>query len=254
MLAVEAQRTIPSSKKEKHFVDYRPLVALLEHLDLPADVFSKSSLSLEGLSERLTSSLDGLVAKLLSLDSKRQPLSLLDNLYGYLSQEDELVAADLIFVPGAKTQLRIDKAIELYKQGFAKTILTSGKSPFYKNNHLSEAEWYKSVAVSAGVPEADILVEARSISLPDNVRSSLNYLDDQGFRYSTLILVNSPYVQRRAWAHFQKYVDDKTRLIRVNSQTKPALRQKHWFKSETGIRVVVNEFAKMKVAETFNSI
>ena len=86
------------------------------------------------------------------------------------------------------------------------------------------------------------MVERQAITLPDNVRRTLNLLDQKSFKYSSIILVNSPYVQRRGWAHFQKYVDDHIRLIRINSATQPALQKANWFKSEVGIKVIANEF------------
>lgn len=253
ILSIEAQRPVPPSKAEKHYPDFQALVALLEYLNLPSRLFTNETASHTEANEQGKELIDSLVLKLLSLKSEQRPAYLLNDIYGYLSENDPKEAADLIFVPGSKTHLRIEKAIELYKKNYAPKMLISGGAPYYKNNQIPEAEWHKEIAVNAGVPASSILTESRSISLPDNVRASLNMLDEQGIKYKSLILVNSPYSQRRCWAHFMKYTEEGTKIIRINSDTKPELQKEHWFKSETGIRVITNEYAKMRVAVAFCS-
>ena len=256
MLKIEAQRPIPPSKAEKHYPDFRVFIALLEYAGRPSRWFSDATfktlnhLEANEQGRKLT---DVLVAKLLSLDAGRMPTDLLESVYEYLSESDPAEQADLLFVPGSKTQLRIEKAVELYKQNYAPKLLISGGAPYYKDKQLPEAEWHKRIAVDSGVPTSSILTESRSVSLPDNVRSSLNMLDEQGISYGSILLVNSPYAQRRCWAHFMKYIEEGTKLIRINSDTKPELQKEHWYKSESGLRIITNEYAKMRIAVAFNS-
>ena len=139
ILTTEAQRSVPASKMKKHFVNFQALVALLESLNLDPAIFRQKPSDYKSVSEQTALLIDNLATKLLSLTTQQLPLSLLNQLYDYLSEEDPLGAADLIFVPGSKTELRINKAIELYKLGLAPTILISGKAPFYKNNLLTQS-------------------------------------------------------------------------------------------------------------------
>ena len=179
---------------------------------------------------------------------------LCDAAYDYLSEEDIIAPADLIFVFGAKTTARIDKAIALYKQGFGKRLMVSGASPHYAaDKAVKEAERDAQIARDQGVPESALVLETNSISIPDNVRSSLNLLDARGLVHQKVMLVNSPYTQRRGWAHFRKYLSDDAELIRVNAATAEKFSREHWYKNLEGIRVVLGEFVKLRVAVLLNT-
>ncbi|HED38668.1 MAG TPA: YdcF family protein, partial [Ignavibacteria bacterium] len=124
----------------------------------------------------------------------------------------------------------------------------------YGNNQsATEAEIYAQIAVDAGVPKNSIIIENKSITIPDNVRSSLNLLDKKGISYGSIILVNSPYTQRRGWVHFKKYIPDTIKLIRVNSETGEQYKKDFWYKNPTGIDVVIGEFLKAKIAVSLNT-
>ena len=254
MLGVEARRDVPATKINRHYADFKSILALLRHLDLPSELFTDQALDHSAIIERGQELVDEIVGRLSLPAAATESLGLLNGLYDYLSEEDPPQEADLIFVPGSKTQLRIDKAVELYKRDLAPLILISGGSPYYKDNRSAEAERHKDTAVTAGIPAEKILTDSRSVSLPDNVRTSLNLLDREGIAYSRIMLVNSPYVQRRGWAHFMKYVDEGVELVRVNSETKPAFGRSQWFRSETGIRVIINEFVKIRTGIPINSL
>ncbi|MEI7777702.1 MAG: YdcF family protein [bacterium] len=258
ILDAEVKRNIPVGNEEKHYVDFSALVKLAEHFEVGAEIitdnYTKIGLKKQDLLEKGKILIEKLKEKLLNGDLSLEDIGACNVAYDYLAENDVVEKADIMFVFGAKTPLRIEKAVELYQQGLAQRIIVSGRSPHYAEEHsVTEAETYARIAVEKGVPANVIMVENKSITIPDNVRSSLNFLDESGISYSSIILVNSPYTQRRGWAHFKKYLPDTVKLIRVNSRVGDQYRRDAWYKSPIGIDVVLGEYIKAKVAVSLNT-
>ena len=154
----------------------------------------------------------------------------------------------MIFVFGSSNLARAEKAVELYKKDLAPKIIFSGGSPIYDPVRPVEAREYRRLALKQGVPDKAIIVEDQSITTADNIKCSLNLLDQLKVKLEKIILVNSPSSQRRGWCHFKKYLPDKIKLFRINCATKPEYNKVNWFRNEAGIRIILNEFVKMKVA------
>lgn len=252
ILAKEAKRALPKGKKTIHYPDFSLAIQLFELYNVSSDFLVKDLPATE-IVETSRSFLDDLLGKILKdpLVGKRR--GLFDRVYDYLSEEDKLEKADLIFAFGSPTLVRAEKAVELYKQDFASIILFSGGGHIYNEEGLPEAIAYKNFAIEKGVPIEAILIEINSITIPDNIRSSLNILGKLGFSLRSLILVNSPYTQRRGWCHFRKYLSDEVRIYRVNCATKDDYLKENWYENEKGIRAVLNEFVKMRVAMVLNT-
>lgn len=95
----------------------------------------------------------------------------------------------------AETQARVAKGIELFEAGAAsRLVVTGGGEP-------PVAEAMREAAISAGVPEADILVETASHSTLQNALFTADFetLDKDG----TVLLVTHRYHLPRAWASFR---------------------------------------------------
>lgn len=257
ILEAEAKRGFPEGKEELHYFDFSPLIKLAEHFGVDTQIlvsiYSKDDIGNENLLEKGKGIIEQLKDKILNKELSPEDIEALNNVYDYLTEEDAPEKADLIFVFGAKTPLRIERAVELYKQEMSPKIVVSGRGPHYAENSTTEAETYAKIAIDNGVPEDSIVIEDNSITIPDNVRSSLNLLDEKGISYDSIILVNSPYTQRRGWAHFKKYVPDSIKLTRVNSDTGEQYKRDTWYKNPTGIDVIVGEFLKAKVAVSLNT-
>ena len=209
ILAIEARRKLPVGKKKAHYPDFLLIMELSDRFNLPFDIFSKDynpkTLERYDVVEDGEKLIEQLKDRILSSKPSTENTELFSKIYDYLSKQDKLEKSDLIFVFGSKTLARIERAIELYKNNFSNLIIISGGNPIYEQDKkVSEAERYKLVALEKGVPEKDIITESKSITIPDNVRSSLNLLDEKGIKFNSMILVNSPYVQRRGWCHFKK--------------------------------------------------
>lgn len=256
ILDAEAKRDFPLGEENAHYVDFQPFVRLLSALDLRDDLVTREYAPEEVLDARVMEQGTDLIASLVErlCDAGRAlPEAELIAAYDYLAEEDAPEAADLIFTFGAKTPLRVEKAVALYRAGLAPRLVFSGRSPAYEKRETTEAETYRQYALERGVPDEAIIIETDSITIPDNVRSSLNLLDELGVTFRSLILVNSPYVQRRGWCHFRKYLPDDMKIIRQNCGTAPKFSRTEWFRTPDGIKTIANEFIKMKVAVSLNT-
>lgn len=250
IVAAEAKRPRLASKLNVRYADFSNIIRLYDFYGLDASIFYDGGQTTHQILDAGAKDLPQLTT-LITEGSRNQRL--LDEAYDYLSEEDELEPADFIFVFGSKTRHRAEKAIELYKHGLAKKIIFSGHVPSYGNRQAKpEAELYAELAIQGGVPERDIIIEKESITIPDNIRRTLNMLDSGRISYSSFILVNSPYAQRRGWCVFKKYTEDGVKIMRSNSRTKQAYDKGHWFTNPGGISMVIGEYFKLRNAVSFN--
>ncbi len=249
ILLHEAHRTIPKEKEHIHYVDFVTIMQLLDVYEISTRFF-KDDIRFEDLQNadlfaEISLMFDSLVDGILLTKDDPAKQTLFNNLYDYLSESDELEQADLIFVFGAKKIFRIEKAVNLYKKGYAPKIVISGKCPFYQLDkfEVSEAETLEKYALKHGVPKEDIILEKESITVPDNVKRSLNLLEERSIPHKSIILVNSPFSQRRGWSHFSKMSKRGTKLIRSNTDTvSEQYSRDGWYQSEAGAKVIVKEF------------
>lgn len=256
IMEFEAKRDVLPEKIYTHYPRFETFIALLDQLQIESFII-KNNIPAEGwltqgYQEKCDKLMENITNKLLKVNTKaiRQ---LLNELYDYLSEEDELKKADAIFTFGGKTLWRVEKAIQLYQEGWSEKLVFSGHGSYTGRGEIPEAENYREIASRAGVPNEDIMLETESITTPDNVRRSLNLFDKIGFKPNSLILVNSPQPQRRGWCLFKKYLPDSTELIRQNCQTAEKYDRNDWFTNPEGIKVVLNEYIKMKIAVTLNT-
>lgn len=253
ILENEADRPIPAGKETVHYPDFETIVNVLNFYGQSAKLFESAT----GTIEEIVS--DGMkvvsqLAQAIIDDHAADAIKRLNDAYDYLAEEDEPQKSDLIFVFGAKTTHRIEKAIELYKAGYAPKILMTGGSPIYASGHEAvEAETFAALAQQAGIASAVMIIEDKAITIADNVRRSLNLLDEKSFKFESLICVLSPYAQRRGYTTLQKYLSDRVKIYRVNSKTLPIYQRDQWFKNEVAIKVILNEFVKMRASVAYNS-
>ena len=116
---------------------------------------------------------------------------------------DETRPAGVAIVLGAGTfngevspvyQARIDHGVWLYENGYVeKLILTGG---YGAGSSVSDAAAAGQYAVSAGMPEADILLEERSAITQENLQYAKELMEDAG--YETALVVSDPLHMKRA--------------------------------------------------------
>lgn len=172
---------------------------------------------------------------------------LLARVYESLAKQDEPVAADAIFVFGAPSNARVEKAAELYSQGLAPKVVISGRGPNWsKDVSSTEAGRMGERAEELGVPVEDILLETKAVSIPDNVKRGIDLLDSLSMDSGRLIIVTSAFGLLRASIDWNKFSAQPIELVRVAPPiVDPNLGKDLWHTNDAGRKVVINEYAKI---------
>lgn len=200
-------------------------------------------LELEVLATAVASTTEKMCQYILSSEVEGE---LLDELFKALTVNDKLERCEAIFVFGSPADMRISHAVNLYQQGLVPLLIVSGKGPHYQQSELSEAERAAQYAISHGVPETAIMIEPESITLPDNVKRTLDMFELQQFKPQKLCVVATSYVMRRAVMEWYKFTPWDIEIMASPAMAQaPELRQESWYQSERGIRMLLNEYAKI---------
>lgn len=99
---------------------------------------------------------------------------------------------------------RLFKAISLYKTGKVEKLLISGDSGYLGERGLHEAKQVKTLLITWGIPETDIITEEKSINTHENAVESTKILKQSYPHYKNFILVTSGIHMRRSLACFEK--------------------------------------------------
>lgn len=119
------------------------------------------------------------------------------------SRIDEKRDADVIIVLGAEThngkvspvyRERINHAIGLYNDGYAKTVIMTGG--IGDGNDISDSEAAKNYAISQGIPANAIFIEEKSGITQENIQYAKEIMAIQGF--DSAIIVSDPLHMKRA--------------------------------------------------------
>lgn len=180
---------------------------------------------------------------------------LLNTLFDSLVVNDAVQECEAIFVFGSPANARIMHAIELYNSGVAPLLIVSGNGPHYGTNELSEAERMSQYAIDSGVPQTSIMIEPESITLPDNVKRSLDMFELQEFRPKRMCVVATTYISQRARMEWYKFTPWNIEIVSSPAQAQtPELRRDTWHQSERGIRMLLNEYTKIIVEHKMDLI
>jgi uncharacterized SAM-binding protein YcdF (DUF218 family) len=112
----------------------------------------------------------------------------------------------IVVVSGGDTQARTAAGIELYKNGWADTLILSGAAQ--DKSGPSNAQAMRLQAERAGVPESAIIIDEDAESTQQNAQNTRTIFGNQG--YEDIILVTSGYHQRRASLEFNKLAENVT--------------------------------------------
>ncbi len=117
-----------------------------------------------------------------------------------------LAKADCIIVLGSHDTRVAERGAEVFLGGWAPLIVFSGNLGALTSTiwQRPEAEIFADVALGMGVPRERILIEAGSTNTGENVDLSRKLLLERNVRPKKAIVVQKPYMERRAYATFRK--------------------------------------------------
>lgn len=158
----------------------------------------------------------------------------------FLSPQSKLEKSDaIVAISGGETAERIEEAVDLYKANYAPVLIFSGAA---RDEGTSNAQAMKLLAIKAGVPEENIFVEEKAQDTFENARFVREHVDSKNIK--SIILVTSPYHQRRAYLTFRRFLGEKVKIIN-HSSTDSAWRKNGWWKDEWGKKLTFSELQKI---------
>lgn len=136
-------------------------------------------------------------------------------LWQYHRMNQRLERADAILVLCSYDTSVAERGAQLLLEGWAPLLIFSGGLGAITRNLWSEpeAELFARVARESGVPAERILVETRSTNTGENVQFTRRLLAERGIDPESFILVQKPYMERRAYATFKRYWPEKHAVV-----------------------------------------
>ena len=127
-------------------------------------------------------------------------------LWNYHRMGHTPVKADAIVVLCSHDVLVADRGAELFLDGWAPLLVFSGGRGAITSRLWDEpeAEIFARIAISKGVPADRVLVETASTNTGENVRFTRQLLVGRGIDLRSVLLVQKPYMERRAFATFRR--------------------------------------------------
>jgi len=158
----------------------------------------------------------------------------------FLSPQDMLEKADVIVaISGGETHQRVAEAVSLFKSDWAPLLIMSGAA---KDEGPSNAAAMKQIAISLGVPKNKILIEESATSTLDNAKFVRDIIVEK--KITKIILVTSPYHQRRASLAFAKALKGLPVKIINHSSTDSLWRKNGWWQDSWARYLTLSELQK----------
>jgi len=139
-------------------------------------------------------------------------------IWDYHHIKHKLEMADCILVLGSHDLRVAEYGARLFLDGYAKSIIFSGG--IAHAGELLETKWkrpeaelFSEKAIEMGVPRDKIIVENQSTNTGENIKFTEKILKEKGLNFKSLIIVQKPYMERRAYATAKLPWPDKKLIV-----------------------------------------
>lgn len=175
----------------------------------------------------------------------------------FIFVEDKPRKADLIIAVGGSYPQIPERAAELFREGFAPYILTTGrfthslghfrgvsqKREIYSEPYFCECDFYRDVLTRNGVPESAIIREDKAEYTRTNAELSRAVADEMGLKTDTVLVVCKSFHARRCRIFFQSAFD-KSEVLMIPTDIGTGEDSGDWFKTEKGITRILGELKR----------
>jgi uncharacterized SAM-binding protein YcdF (DUF218 family) len=141
--------------------------------------------------------------------------TLAERLWHYHRLNHGLKKSDAILVLCSHDRRVAERGAQLFLEGWAPLLIFSGGLGAITRGMWSEpeADQFARVAAEMGVPAGRMLVENRSTNTGENVSFTRRLLAEKGVDPASFILVQKPYMERRAYATFRTFWPEKGAVV-----------------------------------------
>ena len=144
-----------------------------------------------------------------------QTRALAETIWNYHLMKHQVAKADAILVLCSHDERVAERGAQLFLEGWAPLIIFSGGQGEITRRLWSEpeAERFARIAMRLNVPRECILVETKSTNTGENVQFTRKLLAEKGLDPQGFIVVQKPYMERRAYATFRRYWPDREVIV-----------------------------------------
>src|SRR5689334_3636409 len=137
--------------------------------------------------------------------------TLAEKLWDYHLMKHQLAPADAILVLCSHDERVAERGAQLFLERFAPLLIFSGGRGAITARlwNEPEAERFARIAMALNVPAANILIEPNSTNTGENIRFTKQLLAERELDPQSFIVVQKPYMERRAFATFRQFWPDK---------------------------------------------
>jgi len=159
----------------------------------------------------------------------------------YLSPQDQLAKSDaIVAISGGETEARTAEAVKLYQEGWGANIIFSGAA--LDPNGPSNAKAMARAAIAAGVPPTSIELDETATNTRQNANDVGEIIRREN--YHSIILVTSPYHQRRASIAFHRVLGGNFVIVN-HSSFDGRWRRSHWWATPASRELTYSELQKV---------
>lgn len=153
------------------------------------------------------------------------------------------VRADVIVALGGDDGHRVRKVAEVFRAGYASTVLISGLEGSPQRERAYYLNWRVKVLADAGVAADRILVESAASNSFQEARATLALLQGRGWK-KALVVSDPPHMRRLDWVWGKVFAASGKSYVLVASE--PAWWDaEQWWASEKSAQFVLTELIKM---------
>lgn len=145
----------------------------------------------------------------------QQTFALAETLWNYHLLKQQIAKADAILVLCSHDERVAERGAQLFLEGWAPLIIYSGGQGAITRALWDEpeAERFARIAMNLGVPRESILIEKNSTNTGENVQFTRKLIEERGLDPQKFIVVQKPYMERRALATFLRYWPEKQVVV-----------------------------------------
>ncbi|PIP31221.1 hypothetical protein COZ22_02320 [bacterium (Candidatus Howlettbacteria) CG_4_10_14_3_um_filter_37_10] len=169
-------------------------------------------------------------------------------IWDYHHVNQQLKKADCIMVMGSNDIRVAKRGAELFLEGWAPWIVFSG-GVGKLTEHLfkkPEAEVFADIALEMGVSREKILIENTSTNIGGNIECTRKLLEEKGIKADSFIIVQKPFMERRAYATFKKLWPEKEFIV-TSPQIPFEECASEFVSKEDCINIMVGDLQRIKI-------
>ena len=145
----------------------------------------------------------------------QQTHALAETIWNYHLMKHQIAKADVILVLCSHDERVAERGAQLFLEGWAPLIVFSGGRGAITKTlwNEPEAERFARIAIGLGVPRESVLLETDSTNTGENIKFTRKLFEERSLDPQKFILVQKPYMERRAFATFRKFWPEKDVLV-----------------------------------------